>query len=212
MPRICRRDFAAKCDTLSTMVRAILFDCFGVLAEDGWSPFKKQYIDNPRKSAEISALGKAVDEGRRTYEDMIRGTAHVAHVGESVVRAAVERRVPNERLLEYIRSELRQSYKIGMLSNASYDVTQLLFTPDQMALFDTVVLSYDVGLTKPDPAMYILAADRLGVAAAECIMVDDKASHCAGAIAVGMQAVEYENMSQFTHEVQDMLAAAGQAA
>jgi putative hydrolase of the HAD superfamily len=60
-------------------------------------------------------------------------------------------------------------------------------------LFDTVVISAEVGLHKPQPEIYRLAAERLEVEPAECIFVDDLQENCAGAEAVGMTAVRFRN-------------------
>jgi len=188
------------------MVKAIIFDCFGVLAEDGWTPFKKKYIEGNEKVAlAVQLLGKEVDSGKRSFEDMIRETAHLVNVPEAVVRTAVERQVPNEVLFDYIKSHLKPKYKIGMLSNASYDVLHLLFSKEQVELLDAHVLSYEVGLVKPDSKMYETVAERLGVTPKECVMVDDQSRHCAGALSVGMRAILYENFEQFQIEIQKTL-------
>lgn len=183
------------------MIRAIIFDCFGVLAEDGWSPFKRQYLADPDKARQVAIIGKQVDEGVASFDDMIHQTAHIAGVDEASVRVAVERKVPNEDLFSLIETSLTGTYKIGMLSNASYNVAKFLFTDDQMKLFDATALSYEIGLTKPDPAMYHAIADRLGVPFASCIVIDDQARHCAGAIDAGMQAIEYESVAQLRSEL-----------
>jgi FMN phosphatase YigB (HAD superfamily) len=161
------------------MVRAIIFDCFGVLAEDGWSPFKQQYLSDPAKAAKVSQLGTAADLNKATNDEMIHTTAHIAGVGEAVVRAALGRKVPNDELFKYIGLHLKPHYKIGMLSNASYDVTKLLFSREQMALFDATALSYELGLRKPSPRMYEVIAERLAVPIDHCLMVYDQAGHCA---------------------------------
>lgn len=183
-----------------------MFDCFGVLAADGWTPFKRQYITgNHELEQAVRRLGKEVDEGKRSYDDMITETAHLVNVGEAEVRAAVEHKVPNEELFAYIKAELKPRYKIGMLSNASYNVLEFLFTPEQAALLDAVTLSYEAGLTKPDRQMYELMADRLGVDLGEVLMVDDQTRHCQGALEAGMQALLYHDFAQFRRELQPLL-------
>lgn len=184
------------------MIKAIIFDCFGVLAEDGWTPFKRKYIEgNPEVALAVQLLGKEVDSGKRSYKDMIQETAQLVGVSESMVRTAVERQVPNEELFAYIKSDLKSTYKIGMLSNASYDVTKLLFTAEQTAMFDATVLSYEAGCVKPDEKMYQLIAERLEVEIDECVLVDDQQRHCAGAITAGMHAVLYEHFDQMKREL-----------
>ena len=56
-------------------------------------------------------------------------------------------------------------------------------------LFDAVVISGEVGLRKPDPAIYALAADRLGLPAAACVFVDDLDTNVHAAEAAGMTGV-----------------------
>ena len=56
-------------------------------------------------------------------------------------------------------------------------------------LFDVVVISAEVGLHKPQPEIYLLAAERLGLEPADCVFVDDLRENCDGAEAVGMTAV-----------------------
>jgi putative hydrolase of the HAD superfamily len=56
-------------------------------------------------------------------------------------------------------------------------------------IFDATVISGDVGLHKPEPAIYELGAERIGVPAARCVFVDDLRENVAGAEAVGMTAL-----------------------
>lgn len=191
--------------TLYVMIKAIIFDCFGVLAADGWSPFKRQYLADPEKALAVAKIGKAVDEGERSYEDMISETARIANVTEQMVRVAVEHKVPNEALFAYITGVLKAHYKIGLLSNASYNVLKHLFTPEQVEAFDATALSYEIGLVKPSLEMFQAIADRLGVQPEECVLVDDQARHCAGAIAAGLEAIEYTSVEQCITELKKLL-------
>lgn len=191
---------------MRNVIRAIIFDCFGVLAEDGWTPFKRKYLEgNPEVALAVQLLGKDVDSGLRSYEDMITETARLAGVDKKIVDDAVGRQVPNEELFTYIRSELRSTYKIGMLSNAGYNVVESLFTPAQAALFDATVLSYEAGLVKPDERVYELIAHRLGVPIEVCVFIDDHPRHCDGAKDAGMQAILYENVAQLQQDLTKVL-------
>jgi epoxide hydrolase-like predicted phosphatase len=58
-----------------------------------------------------------------------------------------------------------------------------------MDLFDDVVDSCDVGLRKPDPAIYRLACERLGVAPEAAVFLDDTRRHVEGARQVGLHAI-----------------------
>jgi epoxide hydrolase-like predicted phosphatase len=58
-------------------------------------------------------------------------------------------------------------------------------------LFDTAVISGEVGLRKPEPEIYRLVASRLGVLPAQCVFVDDLAPNVRGAVAVGLVGVHH---------------------
>ena len=61
----------------------------------------------------------------------------------------------------------------------------------EIGLFDAFVLSYELKLLKPDPAIYRAAARAAGCAPAECVFVDDMEENVAGAAAAGLSAVHY---------------------
>jgi len=60
------------------------------------------------------------------------------------------------------------------------------------ARFDTVVISCEVGLVKPDPRIYRLCLDRLGLTAAETLFVDDRADNVEGAASIGLRTLHFE--------------------
>ena len=76
--------------------------------------------------------------------------------------------------------------KLGLLSNASSGWTERLRARGVAGLFDDVVVSADVGLAKPDPEVFRLAARRLGVEPTACLMIDDQPQHLESARRVGL--------------------------
>jgi putative hydrolase of the HAD superfamily len=77
----------------------------------------------------------------------------------------------------------------AFVSNCSEDARPLLEGLGLSGLVDHMVLSCEVGAAKPDPQIYEIALDRLGVDAPEALFVDDQQRYCDGAAAVGMHAV-----------------------
>ncbi len=71
--------------------------------------------------------------------------------------------------------------------------------------FDAIVLSGEVGRRKPDPEIFLLAAERVGAPPASCVFVDDLRSNCAGAEAVGMTAVLHRAPAPTIERVEDLL-------
>ena len=98
--------------------------------------------------------------------------------------------VPQEGVLETLRKLRERGFRLGMISVCSEEVAELWEETQFAGLFDSTVFSCSVGLRKPDPAIYRLALDELGVEANEALFVGDGANdELAGAERVGIRAV-----------------------
>jgi putative hydrolase of the HAD superfamily len=87
---------------------------------------------------------------------------------------------------------LRPPYRLGVLSNADASLPDRLRAPLAIHdLFDVVVCSAEVGMAKPDPAIYRLAAERLGLPPEACVFIDDAEPNVEAARAVGMAAIYF---------------------
>ncbi|HEX7368490.1 MAG TPA: HAD-IA family hydrolase [Candidatus Saccharimonadales bacterium] len=189
------------------MIRAVIFDCFGVLAGEDWLPFKQRHFGHDQRLNDVASdLRSQVDAGLKPPSEFIAEIARMADVPEVEVRKSVEGNAPNKALFDYIEQYLKPHYKIGMLSNAGGDRLHELFTPDQVDLFDAVALSYETGVVKPNPQAYRIIAERLGVLTGACVLVDDQERYCAAARAAGMQAVVFETFAQMRPDLEKILA------
>jgi epoxide hydrolase-like predicted phosphatase len=97
----------------------------------------------------------------------------------------------DQALCDHIRA-WRHQYRTGMLSNAwSKDGRAMAQDLGVEDCFDVFVTSAEVGVMKPDARIYHIALDRLGVAPAEAIFVDDFIENVEAARRLGMQAVHF---------------------
>lgn len=185
------------------MIKAIIFDCFGVLVRDGWLPYKERYFgDDPELFEKATELNRMSNASLLTYDDFLKEIAALAGISPEQAHKEIEDNPPNTKLFEWIRDDLKPHYKIGLLSNASANWLDELFTPWQIGLFDEVVLSYQIGATKPDPAAYYAATDRLGVRPEECLFIDDQEHFCEGAKTLGVATICYQDNLQLLKEFQ----------
>lgn len=188
------------------MIKAIIFDCFGVLVGPSLEPFIDKYLaHDPKLVEQAHEINRQACVGLLSYAQQIDRFTKLAGITEAETRAIMDSNPPNTPLLDYIRDNLKPHYKIGFLSNASDNWMDELFTPKQRALFDDVVLSYDVKLAKPDARIYKLAAQRLGIAPEECVFVDDIESYCSGARLTGMKAIRYTSLELIKDRLEQML-------
>lgn len=72
-------------------------------------------------------------------------------------------------------------------------------------LFEVVVDSSFVGARKPDPRIYEIVVERLGLPASACVFVDDRAENCDGARAAGMHAVHFVDTAAAIAEIERTL-------
>jgi HAD superfamily hydrolase (TIGR01509 family) len=189
------------------MIQAVIFDCFGVLIGDGLE-------------IAIAKLEKT-DSGLRAY---VQDTIYQANRG--ILKPKEARRLIAERLglnseewFEQIKhgearnpdvlmwvQALRKNYKTALLSNVPKGALKERFTDDELGnWFDVVVVSGEVGLVKPDPEIYRLTAERLGVAPEACVFIDDRENYAEGARAVGMQAIWFQSYSQAKKALETIL-------
>ena len=90
---------------------------------------------------------------------------------------------PSEPMVAAVRDARAAGIRTGLVSN-SWSTSH--YDRDLLAdLFDAVVISAEVGMHKPQPEIYLLAAERLGRAPSSCVFVDDLRENCAGAEARG---------------------------
>lgn len=106
---------------------------------------------------------------------------------------------PNQEMLDAVAS-IKAQYHVGLLTNnvREWGRWRELYPMD---LFDVVVDSSEVGMRKPDPAIYELACERLGVLPDRAAFVDDLHVNVEGARAVGLTAIQFTT----TGEVLDRL-------
>jgi putative hydrolase of the HAD superfamily len=111
---------------------------------------------------------------------------------------------PDEPMLEAVRRARGAGIKTGLISNSWGD--GLAYDPALLEeLFDAVVISGEVGLHKPQPEIFLMGAERIGVAPEDCVFVDDLRENCAGAEAVGMKAILHRGSSGTLPQLQELL-------
>jgi HAD superfamily hydrolase (TIGR01509 family) len=189
------------------VIKAVIFDCFGVLTTEGLEIFYSKYFkDEPEKLKQAKDIIGRLNRGEITHEHYIQGVSKLAGVGHDVVYEYVHDNKANEPLLQYVREKLKPKYKIGMLSNAGGDWLKELFSEKDIKLFDDIILSYKTGVTKPNRVAYGQAVNRLDVSFEETIFVDDLAHYVEAANQLGIKAIQYKNFEQTKEEIEKILA------
>ena len=108
----------------------------------------------------------------------------------------------------------RQGYRTGCITNnvPTGHGAGMAATPEKatavtaiLARFDHVVESSKVGIRKPDPRIYRMACDALGVTPAQCVYLDDLGINCKPAAAMGMAAIKVAGADQALADLAEAL-------
>jgi putative hydrolase of the HAD superfamily len=193
--------------------KALLVDFGGVLTTDIWSSFaafceqrgldaeaaRQLFRENPDALAVLRGLETGeVDpmEFERRFAELL-GTEP-----EGLIEGLFAGLQPVESMLDAVRRAREGRVPTGLISN-SWVMDH--YTDEIRDLFDVAVISAEVGLHKPQPEIYLLAAKRLGVDPENCVFVDDLRENCAGAEAVGMTAVLHRDPTESIARVEELL-------
>ncbi len=191
------------------MIKAIIFDCFGVVISDALSVLCAELEpDNPAAITEIWSLIDQTNRGQMTPDESSARIADIFGLSFADYRQKLaEGEIKDQTLLSYIL-ELRQSHKTAMLSNVGAGSLSRRFDAGELEkYFDIIVASGEIGYAKPEAQAYEITADRLGVRLEECVFIDDRQDYVEGAIGVGMRTILYKNLSQLRPELEKLLLA-----
>jgi HAD superfamily hydrolase (TIGR01509 family) len=174
-----------------TEIRAVCFDAFGTLVEitDKRRPFRALLRGGVKSIAAEEVLTKPLN-----LREVAAGVSHELGEGDlAKLEADLQAECASIRLrpgiAEIWQSLRERGLRIGVCSNLAlpYGAPLLAALPDTP---DAVILSYEVGLVKPDPAIFHLVCDRLDLQPAEIHFVGDTPSaDVDGPRAIGMPAM-----------------------
>jgi putative hydrolase of the HAD superfamily len=116
---------------------------------------------------------------------------------------------PNQPMIDYMHELRGRGYRMAICTNnvREWEPLWRAMLPVE-EIFHVVVDSGFVGTRKPEPEIYELTLERLGVSAGETLLIDDIEDNCRGAREVGMQAIWFKTTEQ---AIRDIEAALGKA-
>jgi epoxide hydrolase-like predicted phosphatase len=193
----------------------LLVDFGGVLTTSVWDSFAafcrdkglaedavlRTFREDPAALAELRQLetGRiSEDEFERRFAERL-GLDDATDLIDSMFRGMK----PSEPMVAAVRAARASGVHTGLVSNSwstsHYDRDML------RELFDATVISAEVGLHKPQPEIYLLASQRLGVEPERSVFVDDLRENCAGAEAVGMTAILHRDAAATVARLEELL-------
>jgi len=111
----------------------------------------------------------------------------------------------NPPALDVLREQKAAGRTLVLLSNT--DVLRfghIRRTYPEILIFDDYVLSYELGMVKPEPRIYLEAARRAGCRPEECVFIDDIPENVAAAMKLGMAGIVYRPETDLASELEKL--------
>jgi putative hydrolase of the HAD superfamily len=140
--------------------------------------------------------------GEREFEPLLAGALGLDE-HEGLVERLINFMVFDEAMVDALRTARSRGIRTGLISNSFGDdrYDHQLFDE----LFDGVVISMHVRMRKPEPEIFLLGAERIGVSPEQVVFVDDLAVNCEAAESVGMTAVYHRDAAVTIPRLEELL-------
>lgn len=191
------------------MIRGVLFDFSGTLfrlePDPAWSDELIGVLTASTLVGDHLPAELAGDWARRDLDPDLHRRVYLASLAASDLGLSpAEAERTYERMLEpaswrpYPDTEATlkrlQHIKVAVVSNIPWDIRRVFREYDLDGLVDEFVLSYAEGVMKPDPKIFLVACQRLGIAPEEALMVGDSREADGGAERVGIRTAIIEHL------------------
>ena len=183
-----------------------VFDSFRAFcADEGLDPetIRRLFREDPRALESVRAL----ERGELSEEGFASGFGELLELEPERRGGLVDRMFgriqPDDEMVDAVRRARAQGIRTGLISNSMGAGRSDRSTFPE--LFDGVVISGDEGMHKPQPQIYELGCERVGLEPADCVFVDDLRENCEGAEAVGMTAVLHRGAERTLPRLEELL-------
>ncbi len=202
-------------------VEAVIFDFGGVMTSSPFEAFARYEAEQGLPDGLIRTVNSRNPDDN-AWAKLERSEIDVAgfdalFLAEST---ALGHPVPGNAILPLLSGDLRPGmvaalkackahFRVGCITNnisGDRDPVTASGVHDVLGLFEIVIESSKVGLRKPDPRIYQLMCEQLGVEPSACVYLDDLGINCKPAAALGMTAIKVTSEAQ---ALRDLAAATG---
>lgn len=180
----------------SNMKSAVVFDLYGTLVDFGLTlhPYKALLAGNASTAAFREAvMCRNLSIGELVAQTGLEASPETVRQCEADIEREVDEVHVYPEVFEVLHALREAGVKLVLCSNLAPAYGRVLKDTGLDQYFDMAQLSYQTGLLKPDPRMYLAALDYLGVGASNAVMVGDSyASDVVGALGAGLHAVHLQ--------------------
>jgi epoxide hydrolase-like predicted phosphatase len=196
-------------------IRAVFFDFGGVIMRTEYQSPRQRLAE--RFGMDYDDIDKVVfgsESARRASVGEITEDAHWAQVLKRLKRPVSEAKsfqddffggdVIDRSLVEFVRS-LRSKVRTGLISNAWSGLRKFITHQKVIDVFETVIISAEVGTVKPSARIYEIALEQAKVGASEAVFIDDVAVNIEACEKIGMKGILFDDRQESLAQLKQLL-------
>ncbi len=189
------------------MIKNVIFDFGGVLVD--WNPryFYGPYFKDDQKmewflSHVCTSEWNAKQDGGRTFAEAVaelksRWSEYSTEIELFDLAWPVMLKGSIQESVDFLKELKSKRYGLYGLTNWSAEKFPYAFEHfDFFSLFDGIVVSGEVKLLKPDPAIFHLLLERYHLDPSQCVFIDDTPANCEISRSIGLNTIHFENTDQ----------------
>lgn len=194
-------------------VKAILFDMDGVIFDtervylEEWKQVFKKYGYKMKDEIYISVMGTGRENVKKVFKEYYGDNLPIEdmYVDKDILlnEAVSENKIPLKTGAFDILSYLKDNgYKTALATSAKRDRLEIqLHLADIKDKFDAIVCIDDVGKGKPNPDIFLLAAEKIGVEPSDCMVIEDSEAGIMAAFNAGMIPVHVKDLKEVSETI-----------
>jgi putative hydrolase of the HAD superfamily len=185
-------------------MHTLIFDFFGVICNE-IAPFVLPKYMNAEDAGRFKAtVVEDTDRGILTQDEMFE---HLGKIAGKPAKALEDEfwsyAIIRPEMVALI-GDLKKRHRIGLLTNAVIPFVRQIFAKNDLEkLFDAILISAEVHLTKPNPAFFRMMLEKMHAAAGDCVFIDDNPVNLEGAKNAGIPGILFRSAAELQAELKE---------
>ena len=190
---------------MNTKIKTFIFDCFGVVCDPvlgGW--YKDNMLKRGLEDENLKNIFEEYDLGKISEDDVL--SHFLKYEGINSTREKLRKEIDSylkldEKLVAMILKLKSRGFKTILLTNSNVGFFERMIHPKYPQfkdLFDDIIISSEIGMTKPGKDIYLYALKKNGLKPEESLFIDDSQINVDGAIELGINGFLYTTVESFS--------------
>ena len=196
---------------MNKKINTLIFDCFGVVCDgvlNNW--YKENVLCRGIVDENLKNVFEEFDLGKISEDDII--SYFMKYKGINSTKEELRKEIDgylklDEKLADIILKLKKKGLKTMLLSNSNASFFERIVYPKYpqfKGLFDKIVISSEVGMTKPGKDIYLYALREIGSKPEESLFIDDSQINIDGAKKLGINGFLYTNAESFLEHIKTL--------